>query len=296
MFAVASLVAPEGKELACNVGDAGSIPGSGRRSGERNGYPLQDPCPENSMDRGAWWVTVHGVSKSLTWLSTLAHATIDKLSYLWFEVSVDMGSRRAWTSRIERDIVWKMKIDNTGFLLCFLLLLAISPMQVKFYSHRLELDNRTKVVVWGINEWRKEGCPAEAWWGEWIQLTREELLPRWLTNVVGTLVLAAVRGLHFLSTALLEGWQLAFPKVSNPGDPGRRILPTTLSQRSWTFAVDHQATPIHCGRLFSLQFSSVQSCPTVCKPLDCSTPGLPVHSNSWSLLKLMSIESFLINK
>ena len=158
-----------------------------------------------------------------------------------------------------RDIVWKMKIDNTAFLLCFLLLLPISPIQVKFYSHRLELDNRTKVVVWDINEWRKEGCPAEAWWGEWIQLTWEELLPRWLTNVVGTLVLAAVRGLHFLSTALLEGWQLAFPKVSNPGDPGRRILPTTLSQRSQTFAVNHQATPIHCGRLSSLQFSSVVS-------------------------------------
>ena len=66
MFAVASLVAPEGKELARNAGDAGSIPGSGRCPGERNGYPLQDPFLENSMDRGAWWAIVHGVSKSLT--------------------------------------------------------------------------------------------------------------------------------------------------------------------------------------------------------------------------------------
>ena len=32
--------------------------------GERNGYPLQYSCLENSMDRGAWWVTVHGVAKS----------------------------------------------------------------------------------------------------------------------------------------------------------------------------------------------------------------------------------------
>ena len=42
-----------------------------------------------------------------------------------------------------------------------------------------------------------------------------------------------------------------------------------------------------------VQFSSVfQSCPTLCDPMDCSTPGLPVHhTNSWSLLKLMSIES-----
>ena len=44
----------DGKELACNMGDPGSIPGSGRAPGERNGYPLQNGCLENSMDRGAW--------------------------------------------------------------------------------------------------------------------------------------------------------------------------------------------------------------------------------------------------
>ena len=43
----------DGKEFACNVGDPGSMPGSGRSSGERNGYPLQHSCLENSTDRGA---------------------------------------------------------------------------------------------------------------------------------------------------------------------------------------------------------------------------------------------------
>ena len=66
MFAAASLVVPEVKELACSVGDAGSTPGSGLSPGERNGYPLQYSCVENSKDRGAWWATVHGVAKSLT--------------------------------------------------------------------------------------------------------------------------------------------------------------------------------------------------------------------------------------
>jgi len=42
------------------------------------------------------------------------------------------------------------------------------------------------------------------------------------------------------------------------------------------------------------QFSSVtQSCPTLCDPMDCSTPGLPVHHHSQNLLKLMSIESVM---
>ena len=44
-------------ESACNVGDLGSIPGFGRYPGEGNSNPLQYPCLENPMDRGAWWAT-----------------------------------------------------------------------------------------------------------------------------------------------------------------------------------------------------------------------------------------------
>ena len=42
------------------------IPGSGRSSGEGNGSPLQDSCLENSLDRGAWWVIVCGVTENWT--------------------------------------------------------------------------------------------------------------------------------------------------------------------------------------------------------------------------------------
>ena len=59
----------DGKESACNAGDLGSIPGSGRSPGEGNGYPLQYSCLENPMDRVAWQATVHGVTKSQTRLS-----------------------------------------------------------------------------------------------------------------------------------------------------------------------------------------------------------------------------------
>ena len=59
----------EGKASAHNVGDPGSIPGSGRSPGEGNGNPLQYSCLENPTDGGAWWATVHGVAKSRTWLS-----------------------------------------------------------------------------------------------------------------------------------------------------------------------------------------------------------------------------------
>ena len=58
-----------GKESACSTGDPGSIPGLGRSPREGNGNPLQYSCLENSMDRGAWWAIVHGVTKSRTQLS-----------------------------------------------------------------------------------------------------------------------------------------------------------------------------------------------------------------------------------
>ena len=53
----------DGKASAYNTGDLGSIPGSGRSPGEGNGNPLQHTCLENSMDRGSWQATVHGVTK-----------------------------------------------------------------------------------------------------------------------------------------------------------------------------------------------------------------------------------------
>ena len=58
-----------GKESSCSAGPMGSIPGSERSPAERNGYPLQYSCLENSRDRGTWWATVHAVVKSWTQLS-----------------------------------------------------------------------------------------------------------------------------------------------------------------------------------------------------------------------------------
>ena len=58
----------EVKASACNAGDLGSIPRSGRSPGGGNGNPLQYSCLENPRDGGAWWAIVHGVVKSRTQL------------------------------------------------------------------------------------------------------------------------------------------------------------------------------------------------------------------------------------
>ena len=54
------------KNLSTNSGDAASIPKSGSFPGIGSGNVLQYSCLENSIDRGAWWATVHGVSKNRT--------------------------------------------------------------------------------------------------------------------------------------------------------------------------------------------------------------------------------------
>jgi len=53
----------DSKESACNTGDLGLIPGSGRSPGEGNGNPLRYSCPGNPMDRGSWWAALHRVMR-----------------------------------------------------------------------------------------------------------------------------------------------------------------------------------------------------------------------------------------
>jgi len=58
-----------------DTGDSGSTPGLGRSPGEGNGNPLQYFCLESIMDKGSWWATVHGATKSWTGLEGLTAYT-----------------------------------------------------------------------------------------------------------------------------------------------------------------------------------------------------------------------------
>ena len=62
------------KKSTCNAGDLSSIPGLGKSPGGGNGNPLQYSYLDNSMDRGAWWATVHGVTKRHDWTTKYVHA------------------------------------------------------------------------------------------------------------------------------------------------------------------------------------------------------------------------------
>ena len=73
--------------LPANTGDTrdtGLIPGLGRSPRGRNGNPLQYPCLGNSMDWGAWWGTVHGVTNNHIWLNDGTHIWYSSLVYNFF--------------------------------------------------------------------------------------------------------------------------------------------------------------------------------------------------------------------
>ena len=87
----------EGKVSACNVEDLGLIPGLGRSPGEGNGNPLQYSCLENYRDGGAWWATVHWITKSRTWLSnfTSLNFTLLRLpGHFAFFISTDEQAKK----------------------------------------------------------------------------------------------------------------------------------------------------------------------------------------------------------
>ena len=67
----------DSEESVWNAGDLGSMPGSGRFPGERNGNPLQYSCLGNPMDRGAWRATVHGVAKSWDTVERLTPSSLE---------------------------------------------------------------------------------------------------------------------------------------------------------------------------------------------------------------------------
>ena len=79
----------DGKASAYNVGDLGSIPGSGRSPGEGNGNPLQYSCLENPMDGGAWWATVHGVTESV--MTKQLHFHLRLWFFQWSCMDVRVG-------------------------------------------------------------------------------------------------------------------------------------------------------------------------------------------------------------
>ena len=113
----ASWVSQMEKNLPANAGDKGPIPGLGRSPGGGNGSPLLYSCLRSPMDRGAWWATVHGVTKSPTQLSTCAcththththtHTplALTVLLFKWFQLA---NRAEVWVINVHINKIWDL--------------------------------------------------------------------------------------------------------------------------------------------------------------------------------------------
>ena len=141
-----------------DIRDVGSVPGSGRSSGGRHGNPLQYSCLENPMDRGAWQVIVHGITKSRTWLKWLSKQSSpspSSRSWWWTGktgVLQSMGLQRVrhdwlnWTqlemSIYDRDVPSFLRMSGYKVLLFLWIFKAVSwlvPGQNHSSSVRINL-------------------------------------------------------------------------------------------------------------------------------------------------------------
>ena len=95
----------DGKASVCNAGDPGSIPRLGRSPGEWNDNLLQYSCLENSMDGGAWWATVHGVTKSRTRLS----------NFTFFLSHASKVTPQILQARLQQYVNWELPYVQAGF-------------------------------------------------------------------------------------------------------------------------------------------------------------------------------------
>ena len=117
----ASQVAQVVKNPPANAGDArdvGLVPELGRSPRGGNGNPLQYSCLENSMDRGVWWATVHGVPKSWTWLNNWAcpHAVYWSFCFHCCQKQLDIRSTSAMLSlHLERSSCISVRLGVAPF-------------------------------------------------------------------------------------------------------------------------------------------------------------------------------------
>ena len=136
----------DGKESACNAGDPGSIPGSGRSPGEGNGNPLQYSCLENPIDRRAWRATVHGSQRIIhNWVTNTFTSLFPWLGEDdWWscqQLKLDrLVHKTNWLSQSSLCLFWVPYITDPGSLfsvlaLCFISCLCLLCSFMTFKVH-----------------------------------------------------------------------------------------------------------------------------------------------------------------
>ena len=158
------------KNQPANAGDlrdVGSISGFGGSPREGNGNPLQYSCQENSKDRGAWWVTVHGVTKSWPWLKRLGTSKhwsgcLQDFQGLFCVLEVEMGD--LWV-RVSKGLTWKHR-HHTCVMVSQWVGHDLATEHTCTHTHPWAFDFRAP--VWG--KWANNCYCYKGLYGYWTRL------------------------------------------------------------------------------------------------------------------------------
>ena len=133
------------EESTCHVVDLGWIPGLGRSPEEENSYPLQYSCLENSIHRGAWQATVHGVKKNWTRLNVMTE---------WYSLSLSPSKNTEVGSRSLPHEIFPTQGSSPGLLHCRWILYYLSyreaPISPKLVPYSIIPQRRNMKFVFTL--------------------------------------------------------------------------------------------------------------------------------------------------
>ena len=141
----------DGKESSCNVGDPGLVPGSGRSPGEDNGNPLQYYCLENSMDKGDWQATVHGLQRVAHDWETNTHTQ----THMWNSSAIYRSILRK--STVAWDASW-----TVCFFMVYCLYMKGCFTDNWFFSLGYSADTFSKCIKW-VSHFREVRWSRRCW-------------------------------------------------------------------------------------------------------------------------------------
>ena len=216
-----------------DITDAGSIPGSGRSPGDGSGYPLQYSCLEKPRDRGAWWATVHGATKSRAWLEWLSTPVGCK----------DIYSRVCFIQGCSSDTLQQ----RLGFHLFLEKPLPFIPFRLK-----------SRILAFHVGEGVRSGsshpagifCLALPEKQQWLALHR----PLGPAQALVTLIWSQedsslIDNEQAVFLHMTRSW-LHFPRCSEKGSGGTAVPPVAACPHSVLAALGAQVTwPLNPGRI-----------------------------------------------
>ena len=126
----------DAKASAYNAGDLGSIPGSGRSSGERNSNPLQYPCLRNPMDRGVWQAAVQGVLRGAKISGRRAHGEGRGTDWVGVWANRPSGHRRKLRQSVWSTVLQHVSKMQFPFLNLVIPLLSLHPTRMLSPTHK----------------------------------------------------------------------------------------------------------------------------------------------------------------